>query len=93
MSFFFLFSSLFFAGQEFVHVLGLEAWLRVPAACSWFVPPRCVSGPGPVDVDVDADVDAEADAGRRRRRRRGECLGYTPAGTGKGMNIKDNIKQ
>ena len=52
-----------------------------------------MSGPGPVDVDVDADVDAEADAGRRRRRRRGECLGYTPAGTGKGMNIKDNIKQ
>ena len=89
MSFFFFFLHFFFAGQAFAHVLGLGAWPRVPAACSWFVPRRCVPGPGPVDVDVDAEVDASG----RRRRRRGECLGYTPAGTGKGTNIKDNIKQ
>jgi len=77
--------------KRFAHVLGLGAWLRVPAACSCFVPPRCVPGPSPVDVDVDADVDAGGR--RRRRRRRGECIGHTLAGTGKGMNIKDNIKQ
>ena len=55
----------------------------------------CYLQPQPVDVDVDVDaeVDAEVDAGGRRRRRRGGCLGYTPAGTGKRTNIKDNIKQ
>ena len=86
MSFFFFFVHFFFAGQAFAYVLGLGAWPCVPAACSCFVPPRCVPGPGPVDVDVDVDVDG---SGRRRRRRDG----YTLAGTGKGTNIKDNIKQ
>ena len=89
MSFFFFFLHFFFAGQAFAYVLGLGAWPCVPAACSCFVPPRCVPGPGPVDVDVDAEVYA----GGRRRRRGDECLGYTLAGTGKGTNIKDNIKQ
>ena len=46
-----------------------------------------------VDVDVDVDVDAEIYAGGRRRRRRDEYIGHTPAGTGKGTNIKHNIKQ
>ena len=51
--FFFFFLHFFFAGQAFAYVLGLGAWPCVPAACSCFVPPRCVPGPGPVDVDVD----------------------------------------
>ena len=46
-----------------------------------------------VDVEVDVDVDAEIYAGGRRRRRKDEYIGYTLAGTGKGTNIKDNIKQ
>ena len=46
-----------------------------------------------MDVDVDVDAVAYADAGGRRRRRRDECLCYTLAGTGKGANIKHNIKQ
>ena len=54
--------------KGFAYVLGLGAWPRVSAACSWFVPPRCVPGPGPVDVDVDAEVDA---GGRGRGRGRG----------------------
>ena len=44
-------------------------------------------------MDVDVDAVAYADAGGRRRRRRDECLCYTLAGTGKGANIKHNIKQ
>ena len=97
MSFFLYFLHFFLLAKGFSHVLGLGTWPHVPAACSWFVPRRCLPGPGPVDVDVDADVDvdvdAEADAGGRRRRRRDEYLCYTLAGTGKGTNIKDNIKQ
>ena len=46
-----------------------------------------------MDVDADVDVDAEIYASGRRRRRRDEYIGYTLAGTGKGMNMKGNIKQ
>jgi len=63
--------------------------LAVPA-CSCFVP----QGPWllelqPIDVDVDVDigldmdVDIDVDID----------IDHTLAGTGKGMNIKDNIKQ
>ena len=77
-------------------MLDLGAWPHVPATCSCFVPqgPWLLElQPVDVDVEVDVDVDAEIYASGRRRRRRGECLGYTLAGTGKGTNIKDNIKQ
>ena len=46
-----------------------------------------------MDVDVAVDVDVEIYAGGRRRRRKDEYIGYTLAGTGKGMNMKGNIKQ
>lgn len=87
---FFVFSSLFFTGQAFAHVLGLGAWL-FPRVLALFRREPWLLEFQPIDVDVDVDVDiglgidvdidVDIDIDR------------TLAGTGKGMNIKDNIKQ
>ena len=71
-------------------MLGLGAWLfpRVPALFRW-EPWLLELQPIDVDVDVDVDiglgmdVDIDVDIDIDR----------TLAGTGKGMNIKHNIKQ
>jgi len=61
-------------------VLGFRPWPRVPVL---FRKGLCRLKPVPVPVDVDVDVDVGINT----------SLGCTLAGTGKGANIKDNIKQ
>ena len=67
-------------------------WGLAAPACSWFVP----QGPWllelqPIDVDVDVDVDiglgmdVDIDVDID--------IDHTLGGTGKGTNMKDNIKQ
>ena len=71
-------------------MLGLGAWLfpRVPVLFRrepWLLELQPIDVDVDVDVDIglgmDVDIDVDIDIDR------------TLAGTGKGMNIKDNIKQ